>query len=138
MCWAQGFYPADIALTWQRDGVDQPQDTQLVETRPWDNSTFQTWAEVVVPRGEEQRYTCHVVHAGLPEPLRLQWGEEGPLGRQGGRAGPGGGALTFLSLYRAAFSDHQQHHHHRGHCHWPGPAGSSGSCSCDVGEEALR
>ncbi|XP_074076493.1 BOLA class I histocompatibility antigen, alpha chain BL3-7-like [Macrotis lagotis] len=72
-CRAQDFYPSPISLTWLKEGEEQLQDMEFIETRPGGEGTFQTWVTTGVPPGQEGSYTCRVQHQGLAEPLTLKW-----------------------------------------------------------------
>lgn len=72
-CWALGFYPRDISLSWWLGEEELALETEHMETRPSGDGTYQTWAAVQVPPGEEARYTCHVQHSGLKHTLTVSW-----------------------------------------------------------------
>ncbi|XP_036624341.1 BOLA class I histocompatibility antigen, alpha chain BL3-7-like [Trichosurus vulpecula] len=95
-CRAQGFYPAEISLIWLRDGEEQLQETELIETRPAGDGTFQKWAAVGIFSGSEQKYTCRVQHEGLPEPLFRKWEP------QSSAVGLSAAVITALLLLLAA------------------------------------
>ncbi|VTJ86934.1 Hypothetical predicted protein [Marmota monax] len=64
-CWACGFYPQNISVTWLQDAELLSQDTQdSVDVFPYGNGTYQTWLSTRIPQGQEQRFSCHVVHIG--------------------------------------------------------------------------
>ncbi|XP_068955447.1 BOLA class I histocompatibility antigen, alpha chain BL3-7-like [Petaurus breviceps papuanus] len=100
-CRAQDFYPEHISLTWMRDGQEQLQDMEFIETRPAGDGTFQKWAAVGVTPGQEGEYTCRVQHEGLPEPLTLQW--EPPSSSIGLLVGGIAAGLLFLTAVISGF-----------------------------------
>ncbi|XP_037673422.1 class I histocompatibility antigen, Gogo-A*0201 alpha chain-like [Choloepus didactylus] len=73
-CWALGFYPKDITLSWWLGGEELALETERVETRPSGDGTYQTWAAVQVRKGTaESHYSCHVQHPGLNNTLTVVW-----------------------------------------------------------------
>ncbi|KAF6081672.1 hypothetical protein HJG60_008713 [Phyllostomus discolor] len=72
-CWALGFYPQDISLSWWLGEQELALEIEYVETRPSGDGTYQTWAAVQVPAGKEAAYTCRVQHSGLNDVLTVAW-----------------------------------------------------------------
>ncbi|KAG8520016.1 Class I histocompatibility antigen, Gogo-C*0101/C*0102 alpha chain [Galemys pyrenaicus] len=79
-CWALGFYPRDISLSWWLGEEELTLETERVETRPSGDGTYQTWAAVWVPEGEETSYICHVQHSSLNHTLTVAWESSSPPG----------------------------------------------------------
>lgn len=77
-CWALGFYPRDISLSWWLGEEALVQDTEYVETRPSGDGTYQTWAALDVPEGKESSYSCLVEHSGLNHTLSVVWEPSSP------------------------------------------------------------
>ncbi|XP_064236645.1 MHC class I polypeptide-related sequence B [Aotus nancymaae] len=64
-CWASGFYPWNITLTWRQDGESLSHDVQHSEVvLPDGNGTYKTWVTISIRQGEEQRLTCYLEHSG--------------------------------------------------------------------------
>ncbi|XP_047415607.1 MHC class I polypeptide-related sequence B-like isoform X2 [Sciurus carolinensis] len=95
-CWALGFYPQDISVTWHQDGEPLSQDTQWSGgVLPYGNGTYQTWVSTSIPQGQEQRFSCHVGHSRNTSTGSVSCGEPGGPSR-GSQPGT---ALLFSILW---------------------------------------
>ncbi|XP_004413556.1 PREDICTED: h-2 class I histocompatibility antigen, Q7 alpha chain-like [Odobenus rosmarus divergens] len=72
-CWARGFYPRDISLSWWLGEEELVLETEYVATGPSGDGTYQTWVAVRAPARMEDRYTCHVQHSSLNHILTVAW-----------------------------------------------------------------
>lgn len=79
-CWAFGFSPWNISVTWLQDEEPLSQDAQQSRgVLPDGNGTYQTWVAIRIPQEEEQRFRCHLEHSGNHTAHPVTSGEPGVL-----------------------------------------------------------
>ncbi|XP_053144020.1 DLA class I histocompatibility antigen, A9/A9 alpha chain-like [Hemicordylus capensis] len=77
LCWAFGFYPRQIHITWKKDGEFWEQDNFQRNIVPNSDGTYHAWLSAEIDPKERNHYQCQVEHSGLPEPLDVSWDESG-------------------------------------------------------------
>ncbi|XP_035382120.1 BOLA class I histocompatibility antigen, alpha chain BL3-7-like [Electrophorus electricus] len=100
VCHATGFFPKEVMISWQKNGVDLHENMELRETSPNQNGTFQKRSVLTVSPEEldKNEYTCVVQHSGLEKDLVLRVADRRVLNTGGALVGVIVGILVAVLL----------------------------------------
>uniref|UniRef100_A0A8C5MQG3 Ig-like domain-containing protein n=1 Tax=Leptobrachium leishanense TaxID=445787 RepID=A0A8C5MQG3_9ANUR len=71
-CQVYGFYPRDVDVNWQKNGLDVP-SYEAKHVLPNSDGTYQIRVTMEVPPDDRDGYSCHVDHASLDQTLTVKW-----------------------------------------------------------------
>ncbi|XP_072561935.1 class I histocompatibility antigen, F10 alpha chain-like isoform X2 [Paramormyrops kingsleyae] len=85
-CRATGFFPKEIMVTWQKDGMDMYYDVEVGETLPNGDGTFQISSKLTVKPEDRKMnsYSCVVQHKSLQDDIAVLLEEKNKRTNQGG------------------------------------------------------
>ncbi|XP_021573926.1 HLA class II histocompatibility antigen, DM beta chain isoform X4 [Carlito syrichta] len=73
-CYVWGFYPADVIITWRKNGQPIiPHSSAQKTAQPNGDWTYQTLSHLALTPSYGDIYTCVVEHIGAPEPILQFW-----------------------------------------------------------------
>uniref|UniRef100_G3SUW7 Major histocompatibility complex, class II, DM beta n=1 Tax=Loxodonta africana TaxID=9785 RepID=G3SUW7_LOXAF len=73
-CYVWGFYPADVTITWRKNGQPIPPHGSAQKTaQPSGNWTYQTLSHLALTPSFGDTYTCVVEHIGAVLPILEDW-----------------------------------------------------------------
>nr|XP_012646833.1 HLA class II histocompatibility antigen, DM beta chain [Microcebus murinus] len=73
-CYVWGFYPADVTITWRKNGQPvTPHNSAQKTSQPNGDWTYQTLSHLALTPSYGDTYTCVVEHVGAPEPILQDW-----------------------------------------------------------------
>lgn len=73
-CYVWGFYPADVTITWMKNGQPViPHSSSQKTAQPNGDWTYQTVSHLALTPSYGDKYTCVVEHVGTPEPIFHDW-----------------------------------------------------------------
>nr|XP_058932917.1 HLA class II histocompatibility antigen, DM beta chain [Kogia breviceps] len=73
-CYVWGFYPADVTVTWRKNGqLVLPHSSAYKTAQPNGDWTYQTVSHLATSPSFGDTYTCVVEHIGSLEPILQDW-----------------------------------------------------------------
>ncbi|KAM4772541.1 rano class II histocompatibility antigen, A beta chain-like [Rhinophrynus dorsalis] len=72
LCHVTQFYPRDIDVTWERNGISMQNEQLRRQTLPNGDLTYQVTVEIETPHPASE-YSCVVKHLSLAQELHLKW-----------------------------------------------------------------